>query len=56
MVLSVIVLLAAAAVGFGLGRVKNSAKLAAVKSEVEKAESSVVAEVKALVAAIKAKL
>lgn len=44
------------AAGFGLGRVKDAAKLAAVKAEVLKAESSAVAEVKALVAAVKAKL
>ena len=42
--------------GFGLGRVKNVAKLAAVKTEVEAAEKSVVAEVKAVAAKIKAKL
>ena len=43
-------------VGFGAGRVKNSAKLAAVKSELVKVEGSAVAEVKKLVADIKAKL
>jgi hypothetical protein len=43
-------------VGFGVGRVKNAAKLAAVKAELAKVEASTVAEVKSLVAAIKAKL
>ena len=42
--------------GFAGGRVKNAAKLAAVKAELVKVEGSVVAEVKALVAAVKAKL
>jgi hypothetical protein len=42
--------------GFGAGRVKNSGKLAAVKAELVKAETSAVAEVKSLVAAIRAKL
>jgi hypothetical protein len=44
------------AAGFGAGRVKNAGKLAAVKAELVKAETSVVAEVKKLVADIKAKL
>ena len=48
--------MAALAVGFGLGRVKNAAKLAAVKTEVKKAEASVVAEVKKLATDIKTKL
>ena len=56
MVLDIVIIGAAVAAGFGLGRVKNAAKLAAIKAELVKAESSVVAEVKSLVAAIKAKL
>ena len=44
------------AAGFGLGRIKNASKIAAVKAELAKAEASAVAEVKALVAAVKAKL
>jgi hypothetical protein len=51
-----VIVVAALAAGFGLGRVKNAAKLAAVKAELVKAETSVVAEVKKLVADIKAKL
>jgi len=42
--------------GFGAGRVKNASKLAAVRAELVKAESSVSAEVKKLVADVKAKL
>ena len=56
MVLALAALVVVAAAGFGLGRVKNAAKLAAVKAEVAKVEGSAVAEVKSLVAAIKAKL
>ena len=56
MVLSVGLVVVGLVVGFGAGRVKNASKLAAVKAEVEKVEASVVAEVKSLVAAIKAKL
>ena len=56
MVLDIVILGAAVAAGFGLGRIKNAAKLAAVKAELVKVEGSVVAEVKKLVADIKAKL
>ena len=42
--------------GFGLGRIKNAAKLAAIKAELVKVEGSVSTEVKSLVAKIKAKL
>jgi hypothetical protein len=42
--------------GFGLGRVRNAGKLAAIKAEVVKVEASVVAEVQSLVAAIKSHL
>lgn len=52
----VVVAVVAAVAGFGVGRIKNSAKLAAIKAELDKAESSVVAEVKKLVADIKSKL
>lgn len=51
------------AAGFGLGRVKNAAKLAAVKTEVVKAEAElaslgvlVSSDVKTFVAKLKAKL
>lgn len=43
-------------IGFAMGRVKNSAKLAAVKAEITKVEAAASADVKALVAKIKAKL
>lgn len=56
---SILHLVAAAAlgllVGFGLGRVKNAAKLAAVKAEVLKLEGLVSAEVKVLLADLKKK-
>jgi hypothetical protein len=42
--------------GFGLGRVKNARKLAAVRFELSKVGASVSAEVSKLAAAIKAKL
>jgi hypothetical protein len=42
--------------GFGLGRVRNAKKLAAVKAELEKVGADAVAEVKKLVADLKAKL
>ena len=44
------------AVGFGAGRIRNAGKLAAVKAELAKVETSTVAEVKKLADAIKAKL
>lgn len=56
MVLEIAALVAAAGAGFGVGRVKNAGKLAAVKAELVKVEGSAVAEVKKLVADIKAKL
>ena len=56
MVLSVLAVAVAAVAGFGAGRVKNASKLAAVETELKKVETSAVAEVKKLVADIKAKL
>jgi len=56
MVVEVIALAVAVAAGFGLGRVKNAAKLAAVKAEVAKLEASAEADVKKVYAAIRAKL
>lgn len=43
-------------VGFGVGRIKNSAKLAAIKAELVKVEVAAEADVKKVIAAIKAKL
>ena len=40
--------------GFGLGRVRNAQKLAAVKAEALKLEAAVVADAKALIAKVKA--
>jgi len=42
--------------GFGMGRVKNAKKLAAVRTEIDKAETSTVTEVKKLAADVRAKL
>lgn len=42
--------------GFAGGRVKDKAKLAAVKAELVKVEGSAVAEVKKLIADVRAKL
>lgn len=56
MVICVVACAAFLAAGFGLGRVKNAAKLKAVDTTVAKYEASATAEVKTLVAEIKAKL
>lgn len=56
MVTLVVVAVVGVAVGFGAGRVKNAAKLAAVNAELAKVENSAVAEVKALVAKVKSVL
>ena len=56
MVYEIVALVVALGFGFAAGRVKNADKLAAIKAELVKVEGSVVAEVKALVAAVKAKL
>ncbi len=56
MLVTVVIGLVGLGVGFGAGRVKNAAKLAAIEAEVAKVENSAVTEVKTLVAAIKAKL
>lgn len=39
--------------GFGLGRIKSAKTVAAIEAELKKAETSAVAEVKDLVAAIR---
>jgi hypothetical protein len=56
MIVTIVAALVVFAGGFATGRVKNAAKLAAVKSALEKYETSAVAEVKTLVADVKAKL
>lgn len=56
MILALAALAVSFGAGFGVGRIKNASKLAAVKAEVVKVENSAVAEVKSLVDAIKAKL
>jgi hypothetical protein len=54
--LTAIVAVVSLGAGFGLGRIKNVAKLAAVKAELDKVQGSVIGEVAALVAAVRAKL
>ncbi len=56
MVIAIAALLIAFGVGFGLGRVKNKAKLSLVSAEIAKFESSVSSEVKVLVAKVKSVL
>lgn len=56
MILEAGALFVALAAGFGLGRVKNAAKLAAVKAEIAKAEAAVETDAKKVIAAVKAKL
>jgi len=54
--MEVILIVVALAAGFGLGRVKNASKLSAIGAELSKVEASASADVKALVAKIKANL
>ncbi|MDA4129269.1 MAG: hypothetical protein OK457_00720 [Thaumarchaeota archaeon] len=56
MILALAALVVAALAGFGLGRVKNAAKLAAVKAEIAKLDSSVTTEVAVLVIKLKSLL
>ncbi len=49
-------LLIGIALGFGAGRVKNAAKLAAIRDEVKKVEGSLTADFAVVVAKIRAKL
>lgn len=56
MVFAAIVVLASFAAGFGAGRVKNAAKLAAVRAEIAAFESSGIADLSNVVASIKSKL
>ena len=56
MVIEALALVAALAAGFGLGRVKNAGKLAAVRAEVAKLEAAGEADVKKVIAAVKSHL
>ena len=51
-----IAIVVALLVGFGLGRIKNAAKLAAIKVELDKVDNLISSDVKKLIAAIRAKL
>lgn len=48
-----VAIIASVAIGIGIGRIKNAAKLAAIKAEISNAEAYVTTEAKALAAAIK---
>lgn len=52
----ILVVVVAVAAGLGVLSIKNTAKLAAIRAEVAKIEAAAVADVKAVIAAIKAKL
>ena len=52
----VVVFVAGLGAGFACGRVKNRAKLAAIAGELNQLETSAIAEVKTVVARIRAKL
>jgi hypothetical protein len=54
--IAVVTFIVGLGIGFAAGRVKDSAKLAAVKAEIAKVEVFASAEVKSLAAKIKAKL
>ena len=56
MIHGIVFLAVAAAAGFGVGRIKNAAKLAAISAEIAKVKTGVITEVDNLVTAIKAKL
>lgn len=44
------------AIGFGIGRVKNAAKLSAARTELNRLEVGVSSEAKSVIAAVRAKL
>jgi hypothetical protein len=53
---SIILLVLAVGVGFALGRIKNASKLEALSTYLESAEAAAIADVKTLIAAVKAKI
>jgi len=56
MLVYLVIAVVAFGAGFGLGRVKDQKKLAAVRAEVAKVEGKITADFAAVVAKIKAKL
>ena len=56
MVLLVAVVLGAVAAGFGMGRVKNAKKLAAIDAELLKMESLAVSDAKTVINAVRSHL
>jgi hypothetical protein len=56
MIVTILVGVVCLATGFGIGRVKNSEKLAAIKAEVGRADAYISAEARTLASAIRAKL
>ena len=53
---SISLLVLAVGVGFALGRIKNASKLEALSTYLESAEAAAIADVKTLIAAVKAKI
>jgi len=53
---TVIAVIVALGIGFGVGRIKNAAKLKAISAEFAKVGAEASAEVKAFVEAVKAKI
>lgn len=56
MIHGILLVIIAVSAGFGLGRVKNAKKLAAVSTEITKIETGITTDVKAGIAAIKSHL
>lgn len=56
MILEIVGGIALLAAGFGAGRVKNKAKLAAITAAVTKAENTATTDVQAVIAEVKSKL
>jgi len=54
--MQIIILVICLAAGFGLGRIKNTAKLAAVRAYIDKVEAAASTEVKQIIADVRAKL
>lgn len=53
---TVIAVVVALAVGFGIGRIKNAARCAAIWNELRAVEAAGVTDAKAVIAAVRAKL
>lgn len=56
MLIDILVMAGCVAIGFGLGRVKNAKKLAAVTAELNTVEAKAITDAKAVIAAVRARL